>query len=97
MNNKWLYVFLGSAIGFIVANAFFAPESMAQYGQWASGNSFKETELKPPIPSSYGNLVTVSNLKFYFQATDGTIYILEQRTPSEWNTGVTVIKRSAQK
>lgn len=93
MSKKWFYVLLGFAIGFIVANAFFAPELMAQYGQWVSGGSFKETELKPSIPSSYGNLVSVSNLKFYFQGTDGSIYILEQRTPTEWNSQVTVIKR----
>lgn len=93
MSKKWLYVFFGFAIGFVVANTFFIPELMAQYGKWA-GASFTEMEMQPPLPSRYGNLVAVSGLTMYFQASDGAIHIVKPRTGTEFDTSVTMIKRS---
>jgi hypothetical protein len=93
MKKKIMYVLFGFVLGFIATNAFFVPELMAQYGLGASGTTFSVTEIRPAVPAGYGNLVAVSDLKFYFQDKDGNIHILSQRTPTEWNTQITVIKR----
>jgi len=92
---KVLFIVVVFFFGFIMAGVFFSPESWAQYVSGAGAASgYDEVAMTSKVPSSYGNLVAISGIYLYFQGDDGTIYILKQRTQSELDSRVVVIKRS---
>ncbi|MFH0876817.1 MAG: hypothetical protein V1863_01155 [Candidatus Omnitrophota bacterium] len=95
MRKKINFTLFGFVLGFVVANALFIPELLAQYGRW-SGASFTEMEMQPLLPARFGNLVAVtgSGRRMFFQASDGTVYMVTQRTDTEIDKSVYVIKRS---
>ncbi len=93
MKKKIFFVLFGFTLGFIVSNAFFIPELRAQYG-FSGGDTFQETEMRPPLPAKYGKLVGISGIDLYFQGADGTVYLVKPRTQDALDTHVTVIKRS---
>lgn len=90
---KMLYLFSGCMMGFMAALLFCAPDSMAQFTSSMS-SAFKVTEMEGSVPAKYGKLIAVSGLYLYFQADDGTIYIVRQHTSTQFDSTVTVIKRN---
>ena len=88
MFRKMLYVLAGFVIGFVAAT-FFSASLFAQMGS----KSYTEDAFSSNIPSNYGRLVGVSGLSMYFEASDGTIYIVRQRTQNDMDSRVSVIKR----
>ena len=87
---KVFYVVFGVVVGFMTASAFFTPELKAQWGT----SSFKEEAMESSLPAKYGKLVAVSGIIMYFQAEDGSVYIVKPRTNTELDSSVTVIRRS---
>ena len=89
--NKFSYVLVGFVAGLIVASVFAVKEVRAQWG-----DSFTEDKLKPPVPAKYGNLVAASGQDMYFQASDGTVYVVRQRAAGRLDNRVTVIVRATE-
>ncbi len=87
--SKIFYVLMGVLIGVILVGIFSICEVKAQMG-----STFSEEKLTPAVPVVYGNLVAVLNLDMYFQAKDGTVYIVRQRTSKDLDSHVAVIPRS---
>ncbi len=87
---KLFYFVIVFAIGFLMSG-FLSSVSFAQLG--AGSGYFSEEEMDTKIPSRYGNLVAISGIYLYFQGPDGTIYILKQKTQSQLDSNVVVIKR----
>lgn len=90
MHKKIVYGLFGFVMGFFVANVFFTGELKAQFD---SSSSFNRDTMTPAVPVAFGKLVTVSDLSMYFEADDGTLYVLRPKTSNSFDTRVTVIRR----
>lgn len=96
MRKKIIYLAVGFMAGLGAGCLFSIPESAAQMGYGTYGKSttgFSTEKLTPAVPAAYGKLVAVSGVNFYFQADNGNVYILRQRTGSDFDSRVTVIER----
>ncbi len=78
-------------LGIVGGMVLFSSNIFAQYTMLTKYN---EEAMASKVPSSYGRLIAVSGIYFYFQNEDGTIYILKQRNQSEFESRVVVINRS---
>lgn len=92
IQKKVLYIALGFAAGFFAAGIFSVPQVWAQYGR-SSSSGYDEDTMKTKVPASYGKLIGIDGVFFYFQGDGGKVYILKQRTQSEFDSKVTVIER----
>jgi hypothetical protein len=85
-------VVIGFAAGLVVGVVFCSGQLFAQFDSGGSKN-FNEAVMDSRVPASYGKLVAISDVNFYFQAENGTVYVLRQKTQSTLDPNVTVIKR----
>jgi hypothetical protein len=85
-------VLMGFAAGLVVGVIFCSGQLFAQYDMGGAKN-FSEGVMDSRVPAAYGKLVAISGLNFYFQAEDGTVYIVKQQTQSALDPNVVVIKR----
>jgi hypothetical protein len=92
MKKKIIYGMFGFVLGFLVASTFFMAESKAQFDGDADA-AFQEDIMTPHLPGKYGQLIAVYDINMYFQAQDGTIYIVKPLRGSQLDTHVSVIKR----
>lgn len=92
MIRRFMYLATGMALG--VFFSFFCSDLMAQYESPFNRGGFEEMPMDSSVPAAYGDLVQVSVPLFYFRASDGTIYVLRQRSDAKWDPTVRVIKRS---